>query len=121
MLFRSVATIQPMVNTFYTLVFVASGLFLLASTALLGKHRSTESWIALALGVLVLTMHSRYYVAEIGGWFGNATESAGLARFAAGMDACYFAITGTVGLFLLWLAIRNHFAEMKLTTEAAPA
>ena len=57
---------QPIVGTFFTLVFVASALFLLAGREVLGTEAGPWRLAALWAAPLLLAMHGRYYIDKIG-------------------------------------------------------
>ena len=57
---------QPIFGTFYTLVFVASGLFLLAGREVLGPLAGVWGRLAPWVALLLLAMFGRYWVPDIG-------------------------------------------------------
>jgi PAT family beta-lactamase induction signal transducer AmpG len=59
---------QPIMGTFYTLVFVASALFLLAGREVLGSAAGPWRTAALWAAPLLLAMHGRYYLDKLAAW-----------------------------------------------------
>lgn len=57
---------QPIMGTFYTLVFVASALFLLAGREVLGQTAGVWRSAALWTAPLLLAMHGRYHLDKLG-------------------------------------------------------
>ena len=57
---------QPIMGTFYTLVFVASALFMLAGSAVLDGASASLKRAGVWIAPLLLLMHGRYYVARLG-------------------------------------------------------
>ncbi|MEH0167287.1 MFS transporter [Roseateles microcysteis] len=57
---------QPIMGTFYTLVFVASALFLLAGREVLGEAAGFWRRAALWTAPLLLAMHARYQLGKLG-------------------------------------------------------
>jgi PAT family beta-lactamase induction signal transducer AmpG len=57
---------QPIVGTFYTLVFVASALYLLAGREVLGALAGPYGRAALWVAPLLMAMYGRYWVDKIG-------------------------------------------------------
>ncbi|HKX41834.1 MAG TPA: MFS transporter, partial [Burkholderiaceae bacterium] len=62
---------QPIAGTFFTLMFVASALFLLAAAAVLGKTSPLLVRIAVWVAPLLFLMHARYHVDTIAGWLAS--------------------------------------------------
>lgn len=57
---------QPIMGTFYTLVFVASALFLLAGREVLGRTAGPWRRAALWTAPLLIAMHGRYHLDQLG-------------------------------------------------------
>ena len=88
---------QPIVGTFFTLVFVASALFLLAGREALGAAAGLWRRPALWAAPLLLAMHGRYWVDRLAAY-------AGLHSAA---QALVYLLPLLGGLVLLGLASRN--------------
>lgn len=58
---------QPIMGTLFTVVFVASGLYLLAAREVLGEAAGLWRRAALWVGLLLLAMHGRHYLDGIAG------------------------------------------------------
>lgn len=91
---------QPIMGTFYTLVFVSSALFLLAGREVLGAAAGPWRSPALWAAPLLLAMHGRYHLDALAGQ--PALRSA--AEFAV------YAVPALGGLVLLGLATRGWHA-----------
>jgi PAT family beta-lactamase induction signal transducer AmpG len=61
---------QPIMGTFFTLVFISSALFLLAGREALGEAAGAWRRPALWVAPLLLAMHGRYYVDKLDAWPG---------------------------------------------------
>ena len=59
---------QPIMGTFYTLVFIASALFLLAGREVLGAEAGALRRVALWAAPLLLAMYGRYWVPKLAPW-----------------------------------------------------
>jgi MFS transporter, PAT family, beta-lactamase induction signal transducer AmpG len=88
---------QPMMGTFFTLVFIASALFLLAGREVLGEAagiwRKTSLWIA----PLLLAMYGRYY----------ADKLPGVSALRTAAEVLIYAVPLAGGIVLVALAFRN--------------
>ena len=65
---------QPIMGTLFTLIFVASALFLLAGRALLGAAGGWPARAGVWLAPLLLLLHARYYLDVIGGWLAGTVN-----------------------------------------------
>lgn len=88
---------QPIAGTFYTLVFVASALFLLAAREALGAIAGALRAPALWLAVLLFAMYGRNWIDKLAGW-PTLHGAANLLLYATPLAA---------GLVLLALARRD--------------
>lgn len=88
---------QPIVNTFFTLVFIASALYLLASREALGQAAGGWRRPALWAAPLLLAMHGRYYVDRL----------AGSPNLHAAAQGLVYMVPLLGGLVLLGLASRD--------------
>ncbi len=61
---------QPIIGTFFTLIFISSALFLLAGREVLGEYAGDWRRAALWVAPLLLAMHGRYYVDRLADWPG---------------------------------------------------
>jgi PAT family beta-lactamase induction signal transducer AmpG len=62
---------QPIAGTFFTLIFVGSALFLLASAAVLGRTAPRLVRLAIWVAPLLFLMHARYHTDTIAGWLAS--------------------------------------------------
>ena len=88
---------QPIMGTFFTLVFVASALFLLAGREALGGAAGRWRQAALWTAPLLLAMHARH-------WVGRLDD---LPALRAGAEALLYLVPLLGGLVLLGLASRD--------------
>ncbi len=88
---------QPIMSTFYTLVFIASALFLMAGREVLGDAAGFWRRAAIWVAPLLLLMYGRNFL--------GALDGVPALRLAA--DALMYAIPLAGGIVLLGLASRN--------------
>ncbi|MDM4766215.1 MFS transporter [Pelomonas sp. SE-A7] len=98
---------QPIVGTFFTLVFVASALFLLAGREVLGATAGVWRRAALWTAPLMLAMHARYHMDKMGG-------------FRPVADVLIYAIPLLGGIVLLALATRSWQALDEMAAADGP-
>jgi PAT family beta-lactamase induction signal transducer AmpG len=105
---------QPIAGTLFTLIFIASALFLLASAAVLTRSAPGVARAAPWLAVLLFAMYARYYLDAIAGRIG-----ADPAAFRAGVEPVMMLVAAAGGalLLLLW---RKPWAELGAVETAAP-
>ncbi len=99
---------QPIIGTVFTLIFVASALFLMAGGAVL-LH--PPAWVARArawLAPLLLLMYARYYLDTIGGWLSWLLPP---ATFKAAAEAGMAAVALVAAIMLLQMS-RQTWREM---------
>lgn len=106
---------QPIMGTLFTLVFVMSALFLLASRAVLGvRAGAVVRWGAWIAPMLVL-LYARYYDAAIAQFTGGQT-----ATVQAVLNAVVLAVTLAAGCTLLILS-RRTWQEMDPEADGSMA
>ena len=88
---------QPIMGTFFTLVFVASALFLLAGREVLGASAGAWRRAALWMAPLLLAMYGRYFVDRLDG----------LPALRSIADALVYLVPLAGGIVLLALASRD--------------
>ncbi|WP_048441690.1 MFS transporter [Caenimonas sp. SL110] len=88
---------QPIVSTFYTLVFISSALFLLAGREVLGDAAGLWRRVALWVSPLLLLMYGRSFLGKL--------DSMPALRSAA--DILLYAVPLAGGIVLVALATRN--------------
>lgn len=108
----SIGAALPIVNTAFTLVFVGSALFLLASAALMARSGLTR--LARILAALLLAMYVRNFLDKIAGWL-----PIDKAAFLASAEVLLYTVPAIGGLLLLSLATRP-WRELG-AEETAPA
>jgi MFS transporter, PAT family, beta-lactamase induction signal transducer AmpG len=101
---------QPIAGTLFTLVFVASALFLLAGAAVIGQGAPRLSKLAVWVAPLLLLMHARYWVDAIAGRLADP------AAFKAGAPGVFAAIALVGGVTLLLYA-RQSWRQLGETVD----
>jgi MFS family permease len=91
---------QPIVSTFYTLVFIVSALFLLAGREVLGQAAGAWRRAALWVAPLLLLMYGRNFLAKL----------EGLPPLRSAAEAMVYLVPLAGGIALLGLAARNWHA-----------
>lgn len=99
---------QPIVNTLFTLTFVGSALFLLASRALLAASAPRLSRWGLWLAPLLLALHARYQVDDLAA---NAARWIAPATFQAVAQAL-IALVALAGALLMLALARRPWTEV---------
>jgi MFS transporter, PAT family, beta-lactamase induction signal transducer AmpG len=99
---------QSMMGTFFTLVFVASALFLLAGREVLGAQAGRWRRAALWVAPLLLAMHGRYWLDKL----------AGIPALHSLANVLLYLVPLAAGIVLLGMAAR---AWPALDTEPAAA
>lgn len=88
---------QPMMGTFFTLVFVASALFLLAGREVLGRGAGVWRQAALWVAPLLLAMYGRYWVDKL----------SGVPALRQAAEALLYAVPLAAGIVLVAMAFRD--------------
>jgi PAT family beta-lactamase induction signal transducer AmpG len=109
---------QPIAGTAFTLVFVASGLFLLAGRAVLGDTARILTRCGVWVAPLLFAMYARYHVDAIAGGFSFLTSP---ERIASGAEIAIRGIPLVAGAVLLLLALRPWRELRPAQPSTAPA
>jgi PAT family beta-lactamase induction signal transducer AmpG len=96
---------QPMAGTLFTLVFVASALYLLAGAAVVGAGAPRLSKVAVWVAPLLLLMHARYWVDAL------AARLPDPAAVKAGAPVV-FAVIALVGGVTLLMYARQPWGQL---------
>ena len=88
---------QPIMGTFFTLVFIASALFLLAGREVLGTGAGVWRRAALWMSPLLLAMYARYWVEQL----------AGVPALRSAAEVLLYAVPLAAGVVLLALSARD--------------
>jgi PAT family beta-lactamase induction signal transducer AmpG len=104
---------QPIAGTFFTLVFVASALYLLAGSAVLRVTAPRLARLAVWVAPLLFAMHARYHVDTLARWSGASAPTLALV-----LDA--FALIGAALLALFALDPWHAIAAPAADDDAAP-
>lgn len=104
---------QPIMGTLFTLVFIASALFLLASRAVLGHDGGLASRWGAWVAPLLLLLYARYYQDGLAAWAAFMDPAA----FKRGFETAMLGITGVAGALLLTLG-RQSWAAMRTAQPA---
>jgi MFS transporter, PAT family, beta-lactamase induction signal transducer AmpG len=99
---------QPMMGSFFTLVFIASALFLLAGREVLGEAAGLWRKASLWVAPLLLAMYGRYWVEKL----------ADMPALRTAAEVLLYAVPLAAGVVLMALAFRNWRA---LEPQAQPA
>ncbi|HEX6704739.1 MAG TPA: MFS transporter [Albitalea sp.] len=99
---------QPIAGTLFTLVFVASALFLLAGAAVIGDAAPRLSRVAVWLAPLLLLMHARYWVDGIAKGLSAIVAPATVKAVAPGL----FAVIAVMGAITLLMYARQSWREL---------
>jgi len=108
---------QPIAGTLFTLVFIASALFLLAGRAVLGDSARTLTRAGVWLAPLLLAMYARYHVDAIAGAFTWLMRAESFRTFA---EIALRGIPLAAGVVLLLVAMRP-WRELSPQPASAPA
>ena len=106
---ESFGAAQPIMGTIFTLVFIASALFLLAGRALLGVAGGWPTRMGAWLALPLLLMYGRYYVDSIGVAVAGVMQP---ATFNAAAQSVLLLVAVLAGLVLIMLA-RQPWREMR--------
>jgi PAT family beta-lactamase induction signal transducer AmpG len=101
---------QPIMGTLFTLIFIASALFLLAGREVLGEGAGVWRRAALWMPLLLFAMYARYWVEKLAG--------SPVLRQAA--EVALYAVPLAAGIVLLALAGRN-WGALETEPQAQPA
>jgi PAT family beta-lactamase induction signal transducer AmpG len=88
---------QPMMGTFFTLVFIASALFLLAGREVLGRDAGVWRRAALWVSPLLMLMYGRYWVDKLGG----------MPALRNAAEVLMYAVPLAAGIVLVAMAFRD--------------
>ncbi len=95
---------KPIMGTLFTLIFIASALFLLAGRAVLGSLSAWPlrygAWLAPGL----LLLYARYYLDTLASWLPQGVSA---AAFVANAQTLMLVIAVTAGAVLLWLGTQS--------------
>ena len=106
----------PMANIFFSLVFIASTLFLLAGGVVLGESSARLAKIATRFAPLMLLMLTRSYLEKISGWLKPLTSKDQLVLV---MDVFYYALP-LIAAILLWRLAARTWDELRPVAVMAP-
>lgn len=94
---------KPIMGTLFTVVFIASALFLLASRAVLAEAGGWPARLGVWMAPLLLLLYSRYYLEAIAKWLPNSVSA---PAFVAGAQNVVLAVAVLAGVTLLLLGNR---------------
>lgn len=98
----------PIANTFFTLVFIASALFLLAGSVVLGPSSPQLARVGTRFAPLLLVMLSRSYLDKLSGWLAPIITKESLVQW---MDFAYYGLP-FIAAVLLWQLASKSWAEL---------
>lgn len=108
---------QRLIGTIFTVIFVASALFLLAGRAVMGVNGGVVARTGAWLAPLLLLMYGRYFLDAMGKWFAPAI-SPDAFKIIAESGMLFVAVIAGV---LLVLLATQAWREMLVQTEASAA
>ncbi len=91
---------KPIMGTLFTVVFIASALFLLASRAVLAEAGGWPARLGVWMAPLLLLMHARYYLDSIAGWLSSGADSVRLVMVLGSVMSVIAVLAGAVMLSL---------------------
>nr|WP_315488964.1 MFS transporter [uncultured Rhodoferax sp.] len=91
---------QPIMGTLFTVVFIASALFLLASRAVLAEGAGWPACVGVWMAPLLLLLYVRYYLEPIAKWL---PEGVSAAAFVNGMQSAIAGVAVLAGVVLVLL------------------
>ncbi len=107
---------KPIMGTLFTVVFIASALFLLASRAVLAEAGGWPARLGVWMAPLLLLLYVRYYLDAIATWLPTTFNA---AAFVAGAQSVVLAVAVLAGMTLLLL--RGRPWQAMQTKPAVPA
>jgi PAT family beta-lactamase induction signal transducer AmpG len=99
----ALGAMEPVAATFFTVIFVGSALFLLASGAVLGQAAGSLRRWSTPAALALLAMHLRHY---LGGIDGTLAPALGAGHFKAAAEVLLLAIPPLAALLLARLALQ---------------
>ena len=105
-----------MANIFFSLVFIASTLFLLAGGVVLGESSARLAKIATRFAPLMLLMLTRSYLEKISGWLKPLISKDQLVLV---MDVFYYALP-LIAAILLWRLAARTWDELRPVAVMEP-
>ena len=91
---------KPIMGTLFTVVFIASALFLLASRAVLAEAGGWPARVGVWMAPLLLLLYVRYYLEPLSKWLPAGMDA---AAFVAGMQNAILVVAVLAGLLLMLL------------------
>ncbi len=107
---------KPIMGTLFTVVFIASALFLLASRAVLAEAGGWPARLGVWMAPLLLLMYSRYYLNGIAGWLAGGVDT---SHFVAGAQTVMAVIAVLAGAVILSLR-GQPWQKMQAVVAADP-
>ena len=98
----------PIANTFFTLIFIASALFLLAGGVVLGESATQLARVGTRFAPLMLVMLSRSHLDKLSGWLAPMIDK---NIFVQLMDCAYYGLP-LFAAVLLWQLAGKSWAEL---------
>ncbi len=91
---------KPIMGTLFTVVFIASALFLLASRAVLAEAGGWPARVGVWMAPLLLLLYARYYLEPIAKWLPDGVNA---AAFVVGMQNAILVVAVLAGVVLVLL------------------
>jgi len=112
---------QPVMGTLFTLIFIASALFLLAGRAVLGDVGGWPSRLGVWLAPLLLLMYGRYYLDGAGQMLSPVVDPQSFRSAAESAMMLVALLAGAVLVLLALLPWREMHAHSQVELEPAAA
>ena len=91
---------KPIVGTLFTVIFIASALFLLAGRAVLGDAGGRTARLGVWVAPLLILLYARYYLDAIASWLPVGVDT---VSFVAGVNNTMLGVAVLAGVLLLQL------------------
>ncbi|QTN29590.1 MFS transporter [Rhodoferax sp. AJA081-3] len=108
---------KPIMGTLFTVVFIASALFLLASRAVLAEAGGWPARVGVWMAPLLLLLYVRYYLEPISKWLPAGVDA---AAFVAGMQNAILVVAVLAGMVLVLLR-GQPWQKMQVVAQPVPA
>lgn len=108
---------KPIMGTLFTVVFIASALFLLASRAVLAEAGGWPARVGVWMAPLLLLLYVRYYLEPLSKWLPSGVDA---AAFVAGMQNAILVVAVLAGVVLVLLR-GQPWQKMQVVAQPVPA
>jgi PAT family beta-lactamase induction signal transducer AmpG len=95
---------KPIMGTLFTVIFIASALFLLAGRAVLGEAGGHTAQVGVWVAPLLMLMYARYYLDKMAGWLPAGVDG---ASFVATAQTAMLGVAVLAAVLLLRLGAQQ--------------